>query len=214
MNFTYKLARRLARLKPELTHLVVAAPAAAVRRLSQSLRFPRHPALALSVTRASDARRGGCVRVGWVRPLGGLLVLGLATCEKPLSLAGPNSVPVASVALSPSSLSLLLGATAQLTATPKDASGNPLSGRSVSWQSNAVGVATVKGTGMVTGIAAGGATITATSEGKSATATVTVSGVPVASVTVSPSAASVVVGAIVQLIATPLGAAATPLSRR
>src|SRR5260370_39912661 len=108
----------------------------------------------------------------------------------------------------------MLGATTQLTAPPKDASGNPLSGGSVGWQSNAVGVATVNGAGMVTGIAAGGATITATSEGKSATATVTVSGVPVASVTVSPSAASVVVGAIVQLIATPLDASGDPLSGR
>src|SRR5213080_34194 len=40
-----------------------------------------------------------------------------------------STVPVASVTVSPSTASVQVGQTVQLTATPKDASGNPLSGR-------------------------------------------------------------------------------------
>src|SRR5207247_2136604 len=73
--------------------------------------------------------------------------------------------PVASVAVSTASASLTVGQSVQLNATLKDASGNVLNGRTVSWASGTTGVATVSGSGLVTGVAAGTATITATSEG-------------------------------------------------
>ena len=85
------------------------------------------------------------------------------------------TVPVASVAVSPASASVTVGQTVQLTATPKDASGNPLSGRAVTWATSNGAIATVSASGVVTGVAAGSATITATSEGKSGSATVIVS---------------------------------------
>jgi len=85
-----------------------------------------------------------------------------------------DSVPVASVIVTRAIASLVVGATLQLTATPKDAFGNPLSGRAVTWSSNVSGVATVSGTGLVTGLGIGGVTITATSEGQSGSAAVTV----------------------------------------
>jgi len=125
-----------------------------------------------------------------------------------------SSVPVASVTVTPSPASVQQGATVQLTATPKDANGNPLSGRVVTWASNNTAVATVNGSGLVTGVAGGSATITATSEGQSGTAAVTVSSVPVATVTVTPSPASVQQGATVQLTATPKDANGNPLSGR
>src|SRR6267378_2675634 len=53
-----------------------------------------------------------------------------------------NPPPVASVAVSPATASVQVGQTAQLTATPKDASGNPLSGRVVSWASSNTAIAT------------------------------------------------------------------------
>src|SRR5207253_4385123 len=106
------------------------------------------------------------------------------------------------------------GQTVQLTATPKDANGTPLSGRVVTWSSNNTAVATVDGNGLVTAIATGTATITATSEGQSGTAFVTVSPIAVATVTVSPSPASVQQGATVQLTATPKDASGNPLSGR
>jgi len=85
-----------------------------------------------------------------------------------------TEVPVASVAVSPATATIQIGQTAQLTATPKDASGNTLSGRVVTWGSSSTSIATVNTSGLVSGVAAGSGTITATSEGKTGSATVTV----------------------------------------
>src|SRR6266513_2842283 len=122
--------------------------------------------------------------------------------------------PVAAVTVSPAAPTVQVGQTAQLTATPRDASGNPLTGRVITWQSSNGAVASVNGSGLVTAVAKGAATITATSEGQSGTAVVTVSNVPVASVTVTPASASVQQGATVQLTATPRDANGTALSGR
>src|SRR5256886_10181884 len=122
--------------------------------------------------------------------------------------------PVAAVTVSPAAPTVQVGQTAQLTATPQDASGNPLTGRVITWQSSNGAVASVNGSGLVSGAATGTATITATSEGQSGTAVVTVSNVPVASVTVTPAAASVPQGATVQLTATPRDANGTALTGR
>jgi hypothetical protein len=56
----------------------------------------------------------------------------------------------------------------------KDSAGNVLSGRVVTWATSAAGVTTVSSGGLVTAVAVGTATITATSEGKSGTAAITV----------------------------------------
>ena len=123
-------------------------------------------------------------------------------------------VPVATVDVTPPSASVIANQTVQLTATPKDASGNALSGRVVTWASSNTGVATVSASGLVTGKAAGTATITATSEAKSGSAAITVTAVPVASVAVTPAAASVAEGNTVQLTATPKDASGSPLTGR
>src|SRR5256884_294643 len=81
---------------------------------------------------------------------------------------------IASVVVSPASATVPVGQTLQLTATPEDANGNPLSGRTVTWSSGSSAVAAVNGSGLVSGVAAGSAAITATSEGKSGSASVTV----------------------------------------
>src|SRR5690242_10192223 len=125
-----------------------------------------------------------------------------------------SSIPVAAVTVSPATASLMVGQTVQLTATLKDANGNILTGRPVTWSSNATGVATVNSTGLVTAKVAGTATITATSEGRSGTSGITVTSVPVASVTVTPPTASVAVGGSVQLTATPKDANGNPLAGR
>jgi hypothetical protein len=83
--------------------------------------------------------------------------------------------PVASVEVLPASASVVVGGTVQLTATPKDAAGQPLTGRTITWGTDAPLVATVSTSGLVTGVAAGPATITATSEGQSGTSSITVS---------------------------------------
>jgi len=123
-------------------------------------------------------------------------------------------VPVASVSVSPASANVIVGQTAQLTATPKDASGNPLTGRTVTWSTSNAAVAAVSGNGLVTGGAPGTATITASSEGQNGSATITVTLVPVASVSVSPASATVLLGQTVQLSAIPKDANGSPLTGR
>ena len=125
-----------------------------------------------------------------------------------------TNVPVNSVTVTPASASIQQGQTVQLTATPKDVNGNALTGRVVTWSSSNTAVASVNASGLVTSGAAGSATITATSEGKSGTAAITVTSVPVASVTVSPGSASLPEGRTVQLTATPRDANGNPLTGR
>jgi formylglycine-generating enzyme required for sulfatase activity len=127
-----------------------------------------------------------------------------------------GTVPVASVSLSPSTASLTVGGTQQLTPTTRDASSNVLTGRTVSYSSSNTAVATVSTSGLVTAVAAGSATITATSEGVNGTAaiTVTAAGVPVASVSLSPSTASLTVGGTQQLTPTTRDASSNVLTGR
>ncbi|MES2177596.1 MAG: Ig-like domain-containing protein [Gemmatimonadota bacterium] len=88
------------------------------------------------------------------------------------------ATPVGSVVVSPGSAGLFLGATQQFTAAVKDVGGNTLAGRVVTWATSNASVATVNASGLVTAVAAGSATITAASEGKSGTATITVTSTP------------------------------------
>ena len=125
-----------------------------------------------------------------------------------------TQVPVASVEVSPPSASLVIGQTVQLTATTRASDGSTLGGRPVAWSSSADAIASVSPSGLVTAHAAGSATITATSEGRSGTATITVSRVPVASVEVTPASAGVQVGGTVQLSATAKDAGGNTLSGR
>ena len=127
-----------------------------------------------------------------------------------------SPVPVASVSVSPAAVSLTIAQTVQLTATPRDANGIALPGRVVTWGSGNTGVATVNGSGLVTGVGAGATVITATSEGRSVTAAITVTPTPapVASVGVSPASANLSTGQAVQLTATPLDAGGNVLVGR
>jgi alpha-tubulin suppressor-like RCC1 family protein len=113
----------------------------------------------------------------------------------------PPPATVASVTVTPTGATVVIGRTTQLAATTRDAAGSVLPGRTISWTTSAAAVATVDGNGLVTGVAAGTANIIATSEGKSAQAALTVTVVPVATVTVTPNAPSVKVGSNVTLAA-------------
>jgi uncharacterized protein YjdB len=87
-----------------------------------------------------------------------------------------NPKPVASVTVAPATASLHIGQSLQLTATLRDAAGQPLS-RPVSWSSTNPAIVSVNQSGLITAISPGSAIITATSEGVSGTAAVTASGV-------------------------------------
>ena len=97
----------------------------------------------------------------------------------------PKSVK--SIAVSPSSATVAVGASAQLTATasPKG------SATTFTWTSSNAAVATVSTSGLVTGVAAGSATISASAGGKTGTSSITVPGAPPP----PPSGSEVLVGA-------------------
>jgi uncharacterized protein YjdB len=123
--------------------------------------------------------------------------------------------PVASVAVTPPSQTVLQGSTAPAyTATTRDGGGNVVTGRVVTWSSSDDGIATIDNSGVATGVAPGTVTITATSEGKTGTASLEVDPVPVASVTVTPIIASVATGGTTQLTATVRDAANNILTGR
>ena len=105
-----------------------------------------------------------------------------ATCTVTVTAA---TVAVTSVALDKTELVLIVGdAAAQLKATvlPEDATD-----KTVTWSSDKTSVATVDGSGLVTAVAAGEATITAKAGDKTATCKITVTVVKVPDPTINPS---------------------------
>lgn len=104
------------------------------------------------------------------------------TCSKTVWSAPQNascststaSVAVSAVDISPAMSNVSPAGTLQLTATLKDAAGAVLVGPMVSWISSNPASVSVSATGIVTGVATGSATITASSDGKSASALITV----------------------------------------
>jgi uncharacterized protein YjdB len=122
--------------------------------------------------------------------------------------------PVATVSVSPSSSTLAIGGTVQLIASAFDGGGAPLTGRPVTWSSSNATVATVSATGLVTAVSAGTATLTASVEGRTGSATVTVNPPPVATVQVAPATASLVVNAVQQFTASAFGVDGAVLTGR
>jgi uncharacterized protein YjdB len=123
-------------------------------------------------------------------------------------------IAVASVSITPSAPTVAPGGTQQLTATTFDANGSVLSGRTVAWATSDATKVTVNATGLITGVAAGSATVTATSEGKTGSVIVTVAVGGVAVVIVTPSAATLLPGGTQQLTATPADANGNVLGGR
>ncbi len=128
-----------------------------------------------------------------------------------------TAVPVATVSVAPDASSILAGSAQQLVVIARDSAGQTLAGRTVSWASLNASAATVNASGLVTGVAAGTATITATIEGIIGTATITVLPAPasITSLAVAPSSATVTVGqtrAITPTVTQPVGAAAAAVT--
>lgn len=94
---------------------------------------------------------------------------------------GPTTQPVATAEVALAPADIIVGQTSQATATLRDAAGTVLTGRTINWSSSNTAVATISSTGLVTGVTAGTSQISATSEGKSGQATITVNPDPAAS---------------------------------
>lgn len=121
---------------------------------------------------------------------------------------------VAAVQIAPASVSVRIGTTVALAAQTIDAEGSTLTGRVITWSSSNTAIATVNNQGTVTGVAAGAATITATSEGQFGAAAVTVTLNPVATVTVAPASTTLGVGTDAPLSATLRDAGGLVLTNR
>ena len=84
--------------------------------------------------------------------------------------------PIASITVGPTNDTLLIGETVQLTATMRDAANNVVTDRTVTWTSSSTTIASVSGSGLVTAVGDGLATITASADGRSATSAIQVFG--------------------------------------
>ena len=84
-------------------------------------------------------------------------------------------VPVATIGISIVRTAILAGDTARAVVTARDAFGNVLEGRTVTWSASPAAVATIDASGLIIGCAPGNVIITATSEGASSSATLQVS---------------------------------------
>ena len=130
--------------------------------------------------------------------------------EEPVPEPTPPVVSVTGVTLNKTSTSIQVGGTETLTATvsPKDAAN-----KKVTWKSSNAAIASVDANGKVTGVKAGEATITVTTEdgGKTATCKVTVSDkeIKVTGVKLNKSETSLLVGGNETLTATVLPEDAT-----
>ena len=125
---------------------------------------------ALQNTTWKDAYSGATVTLGTSLSL-------TAYQYRVLTNTNVQTVPVTGVSVSPTAASVSAGLTTQLTATvaPTNATN-----QGVSWSSSNTAIATVSAIGLVTGVAAGTAVITATTAdgGKTASATITVTAAP------------------------------------
>lgn len=105
---------------------------------------------------------------------------GAASATVAVTVTPPQ--PVASVTLAPKSVSLVVQGQVQLQATLRDARGRLLSGRPITWTSDNGSVATVNANGLLTAVGVGSGFVSATSEGQSDTAAITVSSLNLTSV--------------------------------
>jgi len=122
--------------------------------------------------------------------------------------------PITSVSIVPSNLSLVVGARSIVRAEARDGRGRLVKGATVTWKTSRASVASVDHDGMITAVAPGGALVTATVNGLSASAAINVAAAPAASVNISLPNDSLGTGRSMQATATPLDASGAPITGR
>ncbi len=119
----------------------------------------------------------------------------------------PSEDTVASISLAPAADSTVVGGTLRLTATAKDSTGATLDGHKSTWSSSDPAVATVSGSGVVTGVAPGTVRISATIENETDSSSVEVKDGAV----VGAAGATVTVRSGTVALAVPASALAEPI---
>jgi len=142
--------------------------------------------------------------------LGAALIVMVIACAEPTV----SDLTIDAVEVTPPSPTVRAGATVALTARARDANGNIVPVSPLAWSTSNALVATVSATGVVSATAPGTARIAVSARGVSATATVTVTERPVASLAMTPAVAAVRVGGTVLIRAQPLDADNVPLVGR
>ena len=114
-----------------------------------------------------------------------------------------QSTPVlSSITVSPASVTLIAGQTQQLSATAKYSDGSTKDVTSTAiWASSSTSIATVSNTGMLTSIASGNSSISATASGVSGSITVQVNAKTIQSLAVTPVGATFAIGIQHQFVA-------------
>ena len=146
--------------------------------------------------------------------IGGATITATSEGQRATAQVRVIPVPVRTVNVVPATVTVLTGSTARLLVVTLDSTGAALTGRVVKWTSAPLAIARVDSSGLVAGVVEGNATITATSEGRSGTAVVTVIRPPVARVTIAPAAVTLARGLSLQLVAATFGADGSVLTGR
>ncbi len=131
-----------------------------------------------------------------------VLWIAVSACAGDGGPSGPSPTAVATVEVTPSSVSMNVGESRQLAASPRNAAGTLVTGKSAAWSSANAAVASVDAAGLVRGVAAGSTTVSATVSGKVGTAAITVAAVPVATVAIVTATTQVAAGTALALQAT------------
>lgn len=126
----------------------------------------------------------------------------------------PASPVLSDVRVELSALTLVVGASGTASASGVDQFGMPIVLSTIEWSTGTPSVATVSAAGVLTALSSGQTQVVATVGGKIGRATLTVLDVPVSSVTIAPSLATLLPGASTQLVATVLDVSGRPVAGR
>lgn len=107
-----------------------------------------------------------------------LLAAACGSADEPATPVAPPT-PSATVQVTPATASVEVGDTVRFTATVTDANGQPVANPAVTWSTSQAGQAWVREDGLVTGAGPGTPTVTATSQGATGTASLTVTASPI-----------------------------------
>ncbi len=136
------------------------------------------------------------------RSAGQVRIAASAAGQSAVAIITVTEREVASVQVTPVAVSVRVNRTTPLLARALDADGGILADRPIIWTTSNAAVATINAQGVISAVAPGAATITATSAGRSGQAAVTVTPEPVATVTITPGRDTLAVGTNRALTAT------------